>query len=93
MRVAGLASMYGFGSPLDARLSGVTFQQEDWPWWATAILGWLGMVRAVQQSSWEKADGYRTLLESRLEREPPGFVYKFYRDFCALYEADMAKRK
>jgi hypothetical protein len=90
--LAGVAALYGMGTPIDVRLSGVKIDQPDLPWWAVACLGWLGTVRAIQEGYGETAAGYRKALKLILETGSPTRVYILYKDYVAAMEAE-ANRK
>jgi hypothetical protein len=85
-----VASLYSgrYDSPVCRRLCGININQDEDPWWLVGVLGWLAMYRQIMESQWEKADGYRSILEAKLKVEPPSFLYEFYRNFCQFMEAD-----
>lgn len=80
-----------FDSPICRRLTGININQEDDPWWLIDVLGWLAMYRQIMESQWDQADGYRAILEQKLETEPPAFLYEFYRNFCRFMEQDLRR--
>jgi hypothetical protein len=83
--------MYG-GSPLDTRYSGVHFDQPDMPWWAVAVLGWLGIVKAIQEGYGEVGEGYRKALDLLLEQGNPQKVYRLYEDYVTAMKAEAARK-
>ena len=93
MRLGGIASLYSarYDSPVCRRLCGIHVNQEDDPHWLIGVLGWLGMHRQIMESTWEQADGYRTLLEVKIKTDPPSFLYEFYRNFIAFMEQDLKR--
>jgi len=89
LRTAGLAQMWQLGDPVCSRLTGVKLNQDDLPWWYTAILGWIAMVRSIREAyGWDGAEGYRQLLDQRLERENPAFVYLLYKEWALVRERE-----
>lgn len=75
------------------------------PWWATAVRGWLLMVKAIQEGYGEIGDGYRVLLTQVLEggwypqqgfagaQRGPHAVYRLYEDFCTQMEAEQRSQR
>ncbi len=58
------------------------------PWWATSIRSWIAMAQAILGASGKVADGWRSVFERKLEREPPGFLYKFYEEWANAMERE-----
>lgn len=77
--------IWNMGSPLDTRLTGIKFDQDDMPWWATAILGWLAMVKTMQESH---EPAWRDSLKMHLEIYPPTIIYKLYDDYVNYLTAE-----
>lgn len=82
-----------YTSPVDERLTSIRVNQSDDPWWIFSILCWLGSYKGIVESQWDGADVYRQLLEDRLEKDSPEFLYKFYKDFTTFLKADISSKK
>lgn len=70
---------------MDYRLTGANMNQEDLPWWAVSILGWMAMVKALQESAMK---GWAEATKVKLEYEPPHKIYEFYKHYCAASERE-----
>jgi hypothetical protein len=75
---------------LDRRWTEVDFSEHE-PWYATAVRGWLSMVRSIGEGHGEIAAGYRKALKVTLETRPPSSVYKLFEDYIDAMEAEASK--
>ena len=68
---------------MDNKLLGLNINQDDYPWWYTQILGWLGMVKQINDCPGKQAETYRAsvtrIIESRDGR--PEEIYKLYESY------------
>lgn len=65
---------------MDNKLLGLNINQDDYPWWYTHILGWLGMVKQINDCPGENAEYYRTQVTHIVEHRDgrPEAIYKLY---------------
>jgi hypothetical protein len=80
---------------MDNKLIGLNINQEDYPWWYTAILGWLGMVKQIQECPGNRGQGFRDSLKVIVEKRDgrPERVYKLYDSYKLYAEAYSAGRE
>jgi len=79
MSLTGIAKDFGVGPPVDPRLIGIKFDQDDYPWWVTSILTWIRMVNFVFSVWGKSSQAYRGQMEKILESGDPAEVYDLYK--------------
>jgi hypothetical protein len=67
---------------MDCKLVGANINQDDLPWWAVAILGWIAMVKSMRSfTGGKQAAGRKEALELVIKSGNPHKIYKLYDDF------------
>lgn len=70
---------------------GCEVNQADDPWWLVEVLGWLAMYDNIATAPGKVGENYRPMLEEKLKKEPPEFLYKYHKRFVAACEEEAAK--
>lgn len=92
-RLAGLAAAFDL-DPLEKRWLGLDVSDDE-PWWATRIRGWLAMYRQIMEGipGSKISDDFKTMLEQRLETEPPSILYAVYDTWASAIKAEAQSAK